>query len=1409
MARTARYLTSFTTAALLLVPLTPATAAPTHASAMPRSHVIVQLTAPAALAGAHGLKSRSAATRTAAVHDAVARARAVAAQHERWHRALRAAAIPATVTADLTQAINAVAVSVPSADVGRLRSMPGVVGVYPDLPMHASVDPDVSVTNAPQVWQTTDPSGRPDQGAGETVAVVDTGIDYNDPDLGAGFGAGHKVVAGYDFVNSDPDPMDDNGHGTHVAGIIAGDPAGPDGRTGEAPKARLTAYKVLAASGSSPESTVLEGFDAAVSVDNPSRADVVNMSLSGPAAPDDPLEQACEQAIADGVVVVVAAGNNGPGESTVGSPAEAPGVLAVGASATGVRLPSITVTAPVRHAISASRLGLSANPPADGESLDVVDVGNGSPSSYDGIDAVGKAVLISYNSFALQQLLATAEQQGAAAVLLHTPNYYSHTGGQPGPMLPDFAAGTSDDPDKLDLVAVVIDGTDATDVQQWLSQGPVHIEVGSTDATDLIPSFSAHGPAMGSYALKPDLVAPGLEVGSTWLNGEYRDDSGTSMAAPHVAGAAALIREAHPEWSADQVGAALTAGAHQLPGYDAVTAGAGRLDVAASDELRVLPSPRSVALGLADLSGNALDASGTVTLSNVSDAPASLHLSVDQAGSPGVHVYATPAAARLAPGQQVSVRLTVSGKKPSMNTDLTGYLRAAIDGASTVNVPYLLAVRPLDLHASPDPAVAGSTVFVHAEPALATPPTARISPPTGRDQTVTATFDHTGWWRVQVPAGPPGAYHVTATAQTQVGPAITGATTLEELGISRRSSDWQSVGPDTEGAYQMATTSRPGRMYALPSITSHAGIFRTDDSGASWHELRQLPVADGIDMAVAADPTQPDTVYLALQGGGNDPTYQGKILVSHDAGDTWTTLPFPDVSMHNMTIDATGKILAVPAFNDNLYISTDRGQTWTAYPSPDGFPQQARVIGHDLYIAAGDGLYVIRDVDATPSAPQRVLTAPVSYQSFMDIVGAGNVVVADTFAQAFISRDGGITWQTLFTPPSNDPFLTSVQIVDGDIYATGNRDIWVDHGEGDSWTTMPTPVPSDFFSVASWDPTGQQLVVSGDSSGIFTTSDRGDHYQRVGLAAATTTALITDQDAAGQTSLLAGATSSTLSTPLPVVQTATDATRDWGIAGNGIGFRVTSLSADPRSPQVVYAAVANAFSRFDVRRSTDGGRTWTGVESSRVSSRPYQILVDPADSHYIYLTVNDALSPGVLVSRDGGQSWRKNDLPVVVTAIAADPRDPNKIWLGGPSGFYVSVDGGQTVTQLSKTPVTAIAVDPQNPQSLIVGGGGLYLSRDGGKTLKETAHSPFRLHITAVEIAPGGTAYAADDASSDQAGLPIGGRGVLASANGGGTWTNISAGLPNLDVSSLATSPDGHWLYVGTEGGSVYRTATR
>ena len=1335
-------------AVALLAPLiaVPAQAAPTPQAA---SRVIVRFTGAPAIAAGPQAHARAATLHTD--HAAFAR-----------HAGVK-------ITHDFTQALNAVAVTTDAAGVARLRAMPGVAAVYPDRPMHASVDPDVSLINAPQVWQTHDSLGRNVQGEGETVAVVDTGIDYTHPDLGGGFGAGHKVVGGYDFVDNDADPMDDNGHGTHVAGIIAGDGV----KVGVAPKASLTAYKVLDSSGNGLESTVLAGFDAAVSADNPHRADVVNMSLSGPSTVDDPLEQACEDAIHAGVVVVAAAGNDGPGESTVGSPAEAPDVLAVGASISGIDVPAITVTAPVHHSLAVQRLGLSANPPVTPEDLDLVDVGNGQSDDYTGVDAAGKAVLVNYNTFLVTQALLTAEQHGAAAVLFSTANFYSGVGRQPGP---DFATGTPDDPDKLDVVAGVINGTDGTDLRQWLAEGPVQLRLAGTDATDEIAAFSAHGPALHSYALKPDLVAPGVEIGSTWPGGQYQDDSGTSMAAPHVAGAAALLREAHPDWTAEQVAAALTGGATTLSGYDAVTQGAGRLDVAAADKEALLSSPRIADLGLGRATAT------TVTFTNVTGHAENVTFAV--AGPARV----TPAAARLDPDGRTTVQLTITD---TQGTDISGWLRATA-GASTVTVPYLLVRRPLDLHADPDPTPSGATVYIHAEPDLAAAPTVTVDGPAGQS-TQTAAFDHTGWWRATVPGGPAGTYRVTASAPASAGATLTGSTSFEELGAS--SGTWQQVGPYSEGAYELAGTSDPARMFALPSRSTHAGLFRTDDGGATWHELRELPIGDGVNQGLAADPTQPGTVYLAVSGGSGtgDPTYQGRILSSHDAGATWTTLPFPDVSPHDISVDATGRILTVPAFDGNVYVSADAGQTWNAYPSPGGFAQQARVVGHDLYIADGSDLYVIRDVDSTAQPVQRVFTAPGQFQSVMDVIGNGAVLLTRTLQQMFASHDGGATWQPTFTAPDDDPFLSSMSLVGGDVYLAGSSHIWADHGSG--FVEMPAPADEDFFHVAAL---GGQLVVSAEDTGLFLTADGGASYRRVGLSAADVHALAV---VGGGTSLLAATTFGTFSAPLP----ESTVNQDWGITADqsAIGQRVVSLAVAPDGS--VYSIVANAFSRTNINRSTDGGASWTTVEGVRTSSRGFQVL---ATGDRVYVTINDGQSPGVLVSRDGGQTWRKNNLPMLVTAIAADPTDPERIWLGGPSGLYRSDDEGQTVTQLSSAPVSAVAIDPRNPSHLVVGGTGLFESNDGGRHLSVALTSGFRLSVTAIQFGAHGVVYAADGAAGDSAGLPVSGRGVLASRDAGHSWQNVSNGLANLDVDSLAVSPDGQWLYAGTTGGSVYRSPT-
>ncbi len=176
-------------------------------------------------------------------------------------------------------------------------------------------------------------SSFPYTGSGYSVAILDTGIDYRHPDLGGGFGAGHRVIAGYDFFNNDADPMDDNGHGTHLAGIIGGSGAQ---YPGVAPGVNLIALKVLGADASGSWTAIDNALQWVIA--NQSRYNIVgvNLSLGSGNYTSNPfsLFNADFAALkAQGVFTAIAAGNlfysfnSAPG---VGYPAVSSDVVSVG-----------------------------------------------------------------------------------------------------------------------------------------------------------------------------------------------------------------------------------------------------------------------------------------------------------------------------------------------------------------------------------------------------------------------------------------------------------------------------------------------------------------------------------------------------------------------------------------------------------------------------------------------------------------------------------------------------------------------------------------------------------------------------------------------------------------------------------------------------------------------------------------------------------------------------------------------------------------------------------------------------------------------------------------------------------------------------------------------------------------------
>jgi subtilisin family serine protease len=210
-----------------------------------------------------------------------------------------------------------VALEVNAHDLRLLAESDETEQIWLDLPVHIFLDASIPLIGVPQVWADAI------RGRGIVVAVVDTGVDASHPDLLG------RVTLTQDF--SGQGFVDNHGHGTHVAGIVAGNGVASNGLyTGVAPEASIIAAKVLRGDGSGSMSDVMAGVDWAAQ----NGAQVINLSLGADENGDgnDALSQICDAAVARGVVVCVAAGNAGPGPSTLGTPGCARDVITVGAS---------------------------------------------------------------------------------------------------------------------------------------------------------------------------------------------------------------------------------------------------------------------------------------------------------------------------------------------------------------------------------------------------------------------------------------------------------------------------------------------------------------------------------------------------------------------------------------------------------------------------------------------------------------------------------------------------------------------------------------------------------------------------------------------------------------------------------------------------------------------------------------------------------------------------------------------------------------------------------------------------------------------------------------------------------------------------------------------------------------------
>lgn len=612
------------------------------------------------------------------------------------------AALGARILGQYQDAYDGIKVRVPLRDLARLRELPGVERVLA-VPRYSIANTTSELyTGVPAAWSV----GKGLTGRGVKIAIIDTGIDYYHADFGGsgrpadykaddGLTVGTpafpnaKVAGGFDFVGDtydpsgtgealiphpDPDPLDCEGHGTHVAATAAGDGVNEDGTAytgpydaktlsthhflvgpGAAPGAQLYALKVFGCSGGTD--VVIDAIDWAVK----NRMNVINLSLGSPfGGPDSPDAAAADNAAKAGIVVVAAAGNEGPAAYTGDTPGAASRAIAVGAVDATASFPGATIG--VGGGISAIDANEATGFPVTGR-LNVLKGDSGTiglgcgAADYASVQP-GDIVVTLRGTCPRVDRATLGQKSGAAAVIMvnntETDDYPPLEGSITGVTIPFLGVKRS-----AGAALQAADGSTVTVTGGVVLANPTY---------RMAADFSSGGPRSGDSALKPDVAAPGVAIFSaaagTGTDGER--ESGTSMATPHVAGIAALVRQAHPSWTAEQVKAAImnTASAVAVRGYDPRTSGAGLVQPRRAVDTLVLvttgPGTASLSFGARDLAGP-FTTSRTIRIQNMGVTPITYRLTSSFTGPAlGARVAIAPSRVTIRAHGAATITVTLS-----------------------------------------------------------------------------------------------------------------------------------------------------------------------------------------------------------------------------------------------------------------------------------------------------------------------------------------------------------------------------------------------------------------------------------------------------------------------------------------------------------------------------------------------------------------------------------------------------------------------------------------------------------------------------------------------------------------------------------------------------------------------------
>lgn len=499
--------------------------------------------------------------------------------------------------------LNGVSVDLTPEEADALSSLPGIKRVLKDTIHTLDTDAGPAWLGAPDIWDgTAVPDRVGTKGEGILVGILDSGINFDHPSFSDTPADGYvyewtgdylgvcapdgdpdyaeacndKVVGAYSYTKDTPadfvTPEDSDGHGSHTASTVAGNTVTMEfyGNevtiSGMAPHAQIISYDVCYPT---PSGGQCAGNDSIAAVQQAiiDGVDVINYSISGGEDPyNDAVELAFLEATAAGIVVSTSAGNSGPAAETVAH--RSPWVLSTAASSHNRKFTSIVdFSNPLYQGIAT----LAGEHPFTEDLLNKpVKYSGEDPGNDLGCNAypsgffTGSIALIKRGTCTFSVKVINAETAGAIGVLIFTDDR------APGPM---SVSGTS-----IPNVMLDIPGTVGDAIAAWVAE-----TIGETvsisaygryvddDYGDIMADFSSRGPNTTFDVLKPDVSAPGLEILAAVADGtidpspdaEFDLYQGTSMSSPHDAGAAALLKALHPDWTPAEIKSAL-----MLTAYD-------------------------------------------------------------------------------------------------------------------------------------------------------------------------------------------------------------------------------------------------------------------------------------------------------------------------------------------------------------------------------------------------------------------------------------------------------------------------------------------------------------------------------------------------------------------------------------------------------------------------------------------------------------------------------------------------------------------------------------------------------------------------------------------------------------------------------------------------------------------------